>query len=82
MTEEKQESKDKIPGRLRLSSRYWKTFFVILAAFLTFVGPTYIVYVSIRILEINYVISMFSGFVLFVAGLVLIWYLIRNKVIS
>jgi len=68
--------------RLDLSSKFWKTLLTVLAAFLTFAGPTYIVYVLMNILKIDYFVSMISGFVLFIAGLVLIWYLIRKKIIS
>ena len=83
MTEEQQKSKSKkISGRLDLSSRFWKTFLVVLAAFLTFAGPTYVPYLLINILEINHFISMGLGFALLIAGLVLVWYLIKNKVIS
>lgn len=81
MTKEKQEEK-RSPAKFDFSSRFWKTFLVVLAAFLTFAGPTYIIYASIKILKINYAISMISGFALFIVGLVLIWYLIRKKVIS
>ena len=69
-------------ARLELSSKFWKTLLTVLAAFLTFAGPTYMVYVLMKILKIDYFVSMTSGIVLFVAGLVLIWYLIRNKIIS
>ena len=68
--------------RLNLSSKSWKTLLTVLAAFLTFAGPTYMVYVLRNILKIDYFVSMTSGFVLFVAGLVLIWLLIRKKIIS
>jgi hypothetical protein len=80
MTEEKPEAKS--PSRLDLDSKFWRTFLVVLAALLTFAGPTYMVYVLINVLQIDYAISMVSGLVLFVLGLVLIRYLIRNKAIS
>jgi hypothetical protein len=54
----------------------------VLAAFLTFAGPTYVPYVLLNVLEINYAVSMAFGFALFVVGLVLMWYLIKRKVIS
>ena len=83
MTEKKQKSKRRISIRLDLSSKFWKTFLVVLAVFLTFAGPTYMVYVVfLKILKMDYVVSMASGFALFIAGLVLIWYLIKNKVLS
>jgi len=80
MTEEKQKSK--ISVKFDLTSKFWKVFLTVLAAFLTFAGPTYIVYVLLDILKIDYAVSMVSGFVLFLVGLVLIWHLIKNKVIS
>jgi len=82
MTEKKQKSKSRISIRLDLSSRFWKTLLIVLAVFLTFAGPTYIVYALLNVLKINYIVSMASGFVLFIVGVVLIWYLIKNKVIS
>ena len=81
MNEKKQKSKGRVSVRVDLSSRFYKTFLVALAAFLTFVGP-YMVYVLLNILEIDYMVSMVSGFGLIIAGLLLIWYLIKNKVIS
>ena len=82
MTEKKQKSKSRISIRLDLSSKFWKTFLLVLAVFLTFAGPTYIVYALLNVLKINYAVSMASGFALFIVGLVLIWYLIKRKIIS
>jgi len=82
MTDKKGKSKSKISARVDLSSKFWKTLLTVLAAFLTFAGPTYMVYVFINILKIDYFISMSSGIILFIAGLLLIWYLIKNKIIS
>jgi len=82
MTEEKQKSKSRIAGKLNLSSRFWKTFLTILAAFLTFAGPTYVPYVLTVILNFDYFPSITFGIVLLMVGLVLLWYLIKNKVIS
>jgi len=79
MTEKKEKSKS---TRLNLNSKFWKTFLVILAAFLTFAGPTYMVYALLNVFKMNYFVSMASGFALFIAGLVLTWYLIKRKVIS
>ena len=79
MTEKKEKSKS---TRLNLNSKFWKTFLVILAAFLTFAGPTYMVYALLNVFKMNYFVSMVSGFALFIVGVVLIWYLIKNKVLS
>ncbi|MDH5460034.1 MAG: hypothetical protein OEY95_01055 [Candidatus Bathyarchaeota archaeon] len=79
MAEEKEKSKTSV--RLDLRSKFWKTFLVVLAAFLTFAGPTYVVYIFLNILKISYAVSMGFGTILFITGLVLIWYLIKNKII-
>jgi len=49
---------------------------------LVFVGPTYVPYVFVDILKVNYFVSIAVGFVLFAVGLGLVWYLIRKKVIQ
>jgi uncharacterized membrane protein YhaH (DUF805 family) len=67
--------------RFDLSSKFWRTLLLVLAAFLTFAGP-YVVYVLNIVLEINYAVSMVSGFAFFVAGLVLIWCLVKRGTIS
>jgi hypothetical protein len=79
---EKTKSKRKASLGFDSSSKFWKTFLVILAAFLTFVGPTYMVYLFLNVLDLSWAISMISGFVLFVVGLTLILYLIKRKVID
>jgi len=78
MAKKKGETSD----RLDLSSKFWKTLLTVLAAFLTFAGPTYMVYVLMNILKIYYFVSMISGIVLFIAGLVLVRFLIKKKIIS
>jgi len=78
--ENKKDSSGK--SKLDLSSNFWKAFLTLLAALLTFAGPTYVVLVLLNVLEINYAVSMVTGFILFIAGLALIWYLIKNKIIS
>ena len=73
---------DKSSGRLDLSSKFWRTVLVIAAALLVFAGPTYVPYLLANHLKVNYVASVILGLVLFLAGLVLIWYLARKKVIT
>jgi uncharacterized membrane protein HdeD (DUF308 family) len=79
MTEEKQETRS--PSRLE-SSKFLKAFMVVLAAFLIFAGPTYVVYLFQHGFDLDYGISMGSGIVLFIIGLALLLYLIRNRTIS
>ncbi len=69
-------------GLFNLSSKFMKVFLVIVAAFLVFVGPTYIPYVLVSVLNINDVASIILGFALLIVGLALMWYLIRKKIIE
>ena len=82
MDKEKRKSKSKASSRLDSSPKFWKTLLVILAAFLTFTGPTYMVYLFLNVLELSWVVSMISGFILFVVGLALILYLIKHNIIA
>ena len=75
------EKKEKIPN-LDLSSRFWRTFLTMLAVLLIFAGPTYTVLVLWRGLDLDYAPSIASGFLSFVAGLALLLFLIRRKIIS
>jgi len=71
-----------MPAKIDLNSRFWKTFLTLLAVFLIFAGPTYVVYALTNVLNMEYMLSMVSGGILFIIGLVLLWYLVKNKVIS
>ncbi len=82
MSEEKKKGSNEKSLKFDLMSKFWKTSLALLAALLTFAGPTYVVLVLLNVLEINYAVSMVTGFVLFVAGLTLMWFLIRKKIIS
>jgi hypothetical protein len=64
-----------------MSSKYWKLLLVILAGFFTF-GAPYVVYIATSFLKRGVYFSFASGFLSFIIGLVLIWYLIRSKAIS
>jgi hypothetical protein len=67
---------------LNVSSKFWKALLVVFAVLLIFVGPTYMIYVFESVLNINYFISVGSGFALFIFGLVLLLYLIKKGVIT
>jgi hypothetical protein len=73
---------DKSFGGFDVSSKFWRIFLVILAALLIFAGPTYVPYLLGGVLKVNYAASIVTGFVLLIIGLVLMWYLIRKKVIA
>jgi uncharacterized membrane protein SpoIIM required for sporulation len=76
MTQDKQETRARM-----LDTRYGKVILTVIAGFLTF-GSPYLVYFMSNALDIGWFISIGSGGILFLIGLVLVWYLIRNKVIS
>jgi hypothetical protein len=67
---------------LNVSSKFWKALLVVFAVLLIFVGPTYMIYVFESVLNINYFISVGSGFALFIFGLMLLLYLIKKGVIT
>ena len=64
------------------SSKFMKVLLIIVTVMLIFVGPTYIPYMLSSILNVNYVASMVSGFALLIAGLLLMLFLIRKKIIA
>ena len=74
-------NQDKSFGGFGVSSKFWRIFLVIVAALLIFAGPTYVPYLLSDILKVNYAASIVSGVVLLMIGLVLMWYLIRKKII-
>jgi FtsH-binding integral membrane protein len=63
-------------------SKFMRITLTITAALLIFVGPTYVSYLLAQTLEVDYVASIVFGLVLFIVGLVLLFYLIRKKVIT
>lgn len=65
-----------------LNSKFWKTFLTLLVVMLMFAGPTYVVLAFWRVLDLDYVLSMVSGFSLFLIGLALLMLLIKRKIIS
>ena len=67
-------------GTFDLDSKFWRTFLLIAAALLIFAGPTYVPY-ALNLAGVNFVVSTVLGFTLLVVGLVLLWYLIRRRVV-
>jgi hypothetical protein len=65
-----------------LDSKFWRITLTIIAVFLIFVGPTYIPYLLSDILKVDYIASIVVGAVLFIAGIVMLLFLIRKKVIT
>ena len=64
------------------NSKFLRVLLIILMAVLIFAGPTYVSYVLFSILDLNYVASIVSGFALFIIGLLLLFFLIRKKIIT
>ena len=64
-----------------IESKFTKITLTIVAVLLIFVGPTYIPYLLTNV-GVDYFASIGLGAVLFIAGLVLLIYLIRKKVIT
>jgi len=68
-------------GLIDLESKFWRTTLLIVSVLLIFAGPTYVPYVLNSILNLNYVASIVTGIVLLTVGLLMMWYLIRKKII-
>jgi hypothetical protein len=63
-------------------SKFWRIALVVISMLLIFVGPTYGPYVLAHVLKINYFASIGIGFILFVAGMVSMLFLIRKQLIT
>jgi hypothetical protein len=68
-------------GRFDINSKFMRVFLVLVAVVLIFAGPTYVTYLFFNVFNVNYVASIALGTVLFIAGLFLMWFLIRKKII-
>jgi hypothetical protein len=65
-----------------MTSKFGKVFLTLVAVFLTFAGPTYVVYGLNVIIKVGLAASLVTGFVLFVVGLFMMRYLVKLKIIS
>ena len=65
-----------------MDSKFMKILLVLTTVFLIFVGPTYVSYVLAKVLNLNYFIVVITGSALFLSGLFLMYFLIKNKIIS
>jgi cytochrome c biogenesis protein CcdA len=63
------------------SSKFWRTFLIIVAALLIFAGPTYLIYLMTNFLKVNQFAAMISGLAMLVVGLLLLGFLVRKKII-
>jgi len=69
-------------GMFDVNSKFMRVLLILVSVFLIFAGPTYISYVLFDVLNVDYVASVVSGFALFIAGLVLMLFLVRKKAIT
>ena len=76
MTQGTKEATSRIAG-----SKYWKLLLVILAGLFTF-GSPYVAFMANHFLKRGIFFSFAGGFVSFAIGVLLVWYLIRIKVIT
>ncbi|MCW4018629.1 MAG: hypothetical protein NWF00_08150 [Candidatus Bathyarchaeota archaeon] len=65
-----------------LNSKIGKLLLTIVSVFLIFAGPTYVVYGLAVIINVDLAVSFVVGFVLFAIGLVMMRYLVKNKVVT
>jgi hypothetical protein len=63
-------------------SKFNRITLTIITAILIFVGPTYIPYLLSDSLGVDYVISIVVGAMFFIAGLIMLVYLMRRKVFT
>ncbi len=64
------------------SSKFWRTLLTLVSVVLIFAGPTYGIYVLAVLLNVNLAVSVATGFILFAVGMMLMLYLMKNKVIE
>lgn len=69
-------------GSFDLNSKFMKILLVLATVFLIFAGPTYISYLLSEVLNLNYLVSITVGFSLFLIGLFLMYFLVKNKIIN
>jgi hypothetical protein len=74
-------NENKNSGMFDTSSKFWRTFLIIVAALLIFAGPTYLIYLMTKVLNISQFAAMISGLAMLVVGLVLMGFLVRKKII-
>jgi hypothetical protein len=69
-------------GLFDMDSKFMKILLVLTSVFLIFVGPTYVSYVLAKVLNLNYFAVIIVGFILFLSGLFLMYFLIKKKIIA
>jgi len=67
-------------GMFDINSKFMRTTLLIVSVLLIFAGPTYVPYV-LNSLNIYYWASVLVGLALLIVGLVLLWFLVRKKIV-
>ena len=75
-------SEDNSIKSFNVNSKFTIILLVLTTVFLIFAGPTYVSYLLSEIFNLNYLVSITVGFSLFLLGIFLLYYLIRNKIIT
>jgi len=65
-----------------IESKFTRIALTIVTVFLIFIGPTYIPYLLANVLGMEYVASIGIGVVLFILGIVMLFFLVRKKVVT
>jgi hypothetical protein len=73
-------TEDESAGMFDINSKFMRTALLIVSVLLIFAGPTYVPYV-LTSLNINYWASILVGLALLIVGLLLLWFLIRKKIV-
>jgi hypothetical protein len=74
-----QENKETETGLM--SSKYWRLLLVLLAGLFIF-GAPYVVYLASKVLKRGVFFTFTGGLLSLIIGFLLVWYLIKNKVIT
>ncbi len=65
-----------------IGSKFTSITLTIVSVLLIFIGPTYIPYLLADVLKLEYFASIGIGLVLFIVGLLMLVYLIRQKAVT
>ena len=76
------ENDENYDDRFDMDSKFLRILLIIATVFLLFAGPTYIPYLLSNILNLGSFVSVVVGAVLFAAGVFLMVFLVRKKIIS
>ena len=69
-------------GFFNPNSKIISILLVLTMAFLIFAGPTYVSFFLSEILNLDYIVTMAIGLSLFLLGLILLYFLVKNKIIT